>query len=128
MNTGATNSGEKEKQPVKTSPPKFKYAEYLARFPGCPTANSNSRTMPVFRLARNQPVNQTDFIPALLATPTRINDPMFDTDRMKCKGYAISLFNSKEALVARFSQVFSSKPKLREKLGTKIAKGKLLQS
>jgi hypothetical protein len=122
------NSVKKAKQPAERPAPKFKYDQYLTRFPGCPTANTSAKNVAAFRLAKNQPLAPSDFVPALLETPARINDPMFDTDRMKCKGYAISLYNSKEAIVSRFSQVFGSKPKLREKLGTKIAKGKLSQT
>ena len=103
---------------------KFKYQESMVQLPiQCPPSDYKSKEIKAFRwvFEANQPQAKNNFLPALIIKPSRRLSR--DTPADRCKGYALSLFDTKENAEKRYSRLIKDRPALRKSLGTHLAEG-----
>lgn len=101
---------------------KFKYQEYIKELSiECPPSSYEPKEMQAFRFvfeASHQKA-KNNFLPVLIINPSR----QFNKSNDKCKGYALSLFDTKENLEKRYLTLKQSFPNISETLGDQIAEG-----
>ena len=85
---------------------KFKYQEYLEKFPNCPPKSYESMNKVGFRWVCKDNL-ESSFYPLNLINvpPPRVQD---NTDLM-CKGYGLSLFDTLENAIDRFKALYQKK-------------------
>ena len=102
----------------------FKYQEEIDRLSiQCPPSTWQSKKMLAFRFVFQIPHENTrnNFLPVLIIKPKRKLNP--DTDANRCKGYALSLFDTERNAKRRYNNLVKKRPRLREQLGDSLAKG-----
>ena len=100
---------------------KMKYQEYLKQFSNCPPTEYKEVEMVAFRWVFEN-CGEESFIPILVINPLR----KFDDNDMNCKGYGLSMFATEIGAYERYKKQIHKKPKLKETLGSLIAKIKIL--
>lgn len=86
----------------------LKYYSFIKDLDDCPPLQSKEINMNAFRFIFDKRNHPDNFKPVLLIKPARINDRSFDTNEMKCSGYALSMFdsllNSKNLFIKQISR------------------------
>jgi len=95
---------------------RFKYQEFLEKFDNCPPENFKEVEIKAFRWVFEE-CGQESFLPVLIIDPLR----KFGNDKLKCSGYAISMFEDKRNACVKYKKLIGSVPKFQEKVGTCIA-------
>jgi len=72
----------------------FKYADLVNDLANCPPADSQEINSNIYRYIFEDENHENNFKPVLLIKPARVNHKMFDLDEMKCRGYALSVYDS----------------------------------
>ena len=104
----------------------YKYQEYLDKYKNCPSEKFNELDCSAFRWVFKDPTDFRNFLPVLEMNPKRLNSKKFDKDTMKCRGYALSLYESEQEAISSHESIFSKnikrKPELISKTTTHISK------
>jgi hypothetical protein len=100
----------------------LKYQEEVNAIANCPPTSCAPAGRPAFRSVHASPLEPNDFRPPLIMKPER----GFPNDEKKCGACALSLFTSKEELVAFVHSMEKRNRNIRKVLGTKIATGTLV--
>lgn len=97
----------------------LKYNILISKFTKCEISNCRARTPYAFRWVFKDILDERNFIPRYL-------DPEYPgEDKIDCRGYALSMFDTEEQAIGRLLYLLKGKGKLYEKLGTHTAKGVL---
>jgi len=99
----------------------FKYQEYINELSNCPPSDYQPIEMTAYRFVfeENQEQSENSFLPVLIIKPHR----KFNTPQQRCKGYALSLFNTQNHAEQRYNQLRKNRPDISQTLGTHLAKG-----
>jgi len=104
---------------------KLKYSEELeGLYEICPPENYQSKNITAFRWVYDDINDDENFKPLAKRNPQRL---LSLEDKMKCKSYSLSMFNSKDTAVKRFEFFKRKLKKKANKLGTNIAEGNILE-
>jgi len=101
----------------------LKYHDMIKDLPDCPPITGKNITTDSYRFVFNDINHKNNFLPALIITPKRINSKIFSEDRMKCSGYALSLFNKLENAIKRYVKLQKSVRNIKKTIGDHIASG-----
>ncbi len=95
---------------------RFKYQEFLDNFDNCPPNNFKEVEIKAYRWVFEE-CGFESFLPVLIIEPLR----KFGKDKLKCTGYAISMFEDKRNACLKYKKLTGNVPKFIEKVGTCIA-------
>jgi hypothetical protein len=101
---------------------KFKYENFLNKYPNCPDVNCQSFNTIAYRWL-HEGVHADNFKPALLINPNRT----FDTEALNCIAYSLSMFDSEKGAYEKYKKLVERKNNLKNKLGTLIGEIELVE-
>ncbi len=106
----------------------YKYEEYINSIGiTCPPSDYIQKQRVSFRFVFDDPAHENNFIPVLMISPRRINSRRFRDPQNKCKGYALSLFDSLEHAINRYKLLEKDTPNIHKTIGKCISKGDLIK-
>ena len=95
--------------------PRLKYANEISAYTSCPPPECNGSTFVCYRFVHN-PMASSDFLPLAMLEPT--------DDRCRCcKGWALSLYSSREGAKQRFQQIAKVARNFGKRTGGHLAEG-----
>lgn len=94
----------------------LKYQGYISQFADCPPSTYQEIDKVAYRWVES--ISDTNsFIPVLMINPIR----KLENEDDSCKGYALSMFDTKEGAFQKYKNLVKRKPNLKNTFGTKIA-------
>ncbi|MDB5015388.1 MAG: Integral rane protein [Mucilaginibacter sp.] len=90
----------------------------------CPPTESIQREIQAFRFIYERIEDDRNFIPVYIKKPQRFNHK---SDAEKCSGFGISLYNSEERAIKKYSSLINVVQNIGKTIGTHLAEGKILK-
>ncbi len=104
----------------------FKYQKHIeALFVQCPPFDYTSCKRVAFRFVFEETHNnyRNNFLPVLIIKPARKNGRRFKKEPSKCRGYALSFFDTLEHIREQYAELKRDHPNISDIIGTHIAQG-----
>lgn len=102
----------------------FKYQNEIQNLPNCPPANYQQVHLQAFRWVFEDDHHPNNFRPSLVISPRRRYDQQFiGNDRLKCAGYALSFFNTREHAKQRYLKLMAKNQRFPKLVGTHLVAG-----